>query len=246
MKKKGKLLFLTALTSVCVVSLTGCGGTLPEMTDDQANAIGEYAAVTLLKYDANSKSRLVDLAMLEKVEEIEQQPVQPVPETQGSDSVEPEQQPAVIDNTANVGEVMAASMEEFLELPDGMTLSYTGYEMTQSYREEGDLYFALEASAGKELMVISFSLENQSGEDKELRLIDLRNSYRVTVNDEYTRTALTTMLGNDLSTFIGTLKAGESRTLVLLIEVDPDKVPQVDTITLKFKNTETSFVQQVV
>lgn len=246
MKRKRKIL-LTA--GVCAILLSGCGSSLPDMTEDQVDAIGEYAAITLLKYDANSKSRLVDMATMEEVQKaLEEQRLPEEQETNlpSGDITEPEQQPAVIDNTGNAGNEMADSLEEFLELPEGMRIACTGYEVAQSYQEEGDMYFALEASAGKQLLVLSFALDNQSDEDRGLRFIDLQNSYRVTVNGDYTRTALTTMLDNDLATFMGTVKAGESRTLVLLLEIDPDKVPQVNTITLNFKNTQTSYTLQIV
>ena len=245
MKRESKILILAGVCAM--LSMAGCGSSLPDMTDEQVNAIGEYAAVTLLKYDANSKSRLVDQATLEQIELQEAQQVQAniEPEIIGGGKNDTEQQ-VVIDNTQDTGATMASSLEDFLELPAGMSLTYAGYEVGQSYQEDGDLYFSLEASAGKQLLILSFTLENQSGEDKELRLLDQRNSYRITVNDEYTRTALTTMLENDLATFIGTIRAGESRTMVLLTEIDPDKVAQVDTIAIKFKNMQTSYAQQVL
>lgn len=236
MKKKMKILL--AAGGVAAL-LTGCSSSLPDMTEDQVDAIGEYAAVTLLKYDANSKSRLVDLAVLEKAEEPQQLPQVQLPD---NDAKEPEKQQVVIDNTGNGGVTAASSLEEFMGLPDGMTLTYIGYDIVQSYQEEGDVYFALEASAGKQLLVLSFYLNNQTGAEQPMRLIDQHNSYRVTVNEDYTRTALTTMLNNDLSTYIETLSDGTGRQLVLLYEIDP---VQVDTITLKFKNTEATYTMQV-
>ena len=47
-----------------------CGNEIPDLTEEESQRIGEYAAVTLLKYDANNRSRLVDpevvIAKLEK------------------------------------------------------------------------------------------------------------------------------------------------------------------------------------
>ncbi len=240
MKRKGIVLTAGIGAVLGAMLLSGCGNTLPEMTDDQADAIGEYAAITLLKYDANSKSRLVDISVLEESAAPE------LPVITEPDPIQPETAetgPTVTDRTDPSGGVTAAtSLEEFMGLPDGMTLTYTGYDVVQSYQEEGDVYFALEASAGKQLLVLSFYLNNQTGAEQPMRLIDLHNSYRVTVNEDYTRTALTTMLNNDLSTYIETLSDGAGRQLVLLYEIDP---VQVDTITLKFKNTETTYTMQV-
>ena len=235
------------MAAACIGTLlfAGCGSTLPDMTDDQVNAVGEYAAMTLLKYDANSKSRLVDVSLLTEPEVQETIPVVPQPEITQPEQPEDTEQ-TVIDRTEGQDEAVSASLEEFLALPEGLLLTYSGDEVTQSYQEEGDLYFALEASAGKQLLILKFDMVNQSGADQEIRFIDQQNSYRVTVNEDYTRTALTTMLDNDMATFMGNIRAGESRTLVLLYEIDLDKLQQVDSLTIKFKNRETSYTSDVL
>ena len=57
---------------MCVMALgmTACGNEIPDLTEAESQRVGEYAAVTLLKYDANHRSRLVDpeivIAKLEK------------------------------------------------------------------------------------------------------------------------------------------------------------------------------------
>ena len=66
MKKKGFALLIT----ICMIfGLSACGeNVIPEMTDEELQAVGEYAAITLMKYDANQRSRLVDIALLEEEE----------------------------------------------------------------------------------------------------------------------------------------------------------------------------------
>jgi len=210
------------------------------------STVGEYAAITLLKYDANAKSRLVDLSMLEEQPIQETAPVIEEPDT-SQQQKDKEQEQTVIDKTGGQNSIpVAESMEKFLNLPAGVSLAYSGYEVAQSYREEGDLYFALEASAGKQLLILSFDLMNQSGTDQNIRLIDQHNSYRISVNSDYTRTALTTMLDNDMTTFMGDIKAGAERKLVLLIEIDPVQIPQVDSLSLQFKNSEMTYALQVL
>ena len=232
---------------VCAVMLAGCGNVLPEMSDSEMDAISEYAAITMLKYDANSKSRLVDWNNLPEPKE--EKPVILEPEVPVQESTEEPQASQGQDGATSQeaeGAAEASSIEEFLELPAGVGVSYVGYDVMQSYQQEDDLYFALEASAGKKLLVLSFDLQNLSGEDQNIRMIDKDNNYRITVNDSYTRTALTTMLDNDLSTFMGNVAVGESRRVVLLMEIDMDQVPQVDQILLKLKNDQTSFTWKLL
>ncbi len=50
------------IAAVMCAGLAGCGeNAIPDMTDEQVKMIGEYVAVTMMKYDANHRSRLVDL-----------------------------------------------------------------------------------------------------------------------------------------------------------------------------------------
>ena len=56
MKKR----FLSGLFFICFVFLlTGCGAQMPDLTDEQMDAVGEYAGLLLVKYDANNRIRLL-------------------------------------------------------------------------------------------------------------------------------------------------------------------------------------------
>lgn len=243
MKKK-----TVAVMCMMALLLTGCNSNFPDLTDEEAAAIGEYAAVTLLKYDANSRSRLVDLSQVEEeavAESVpESQPAPVVPkESEEPEVQQPEQEQPVINE---ITDNMAESMEAFLELPEGVTLSYVGYDVCQSYQEDSNLYFALEASTGKKLLVARFEIQNATAETQEINLLDRRDNYRLTVNDTYTRTALTTLLSGDMSTYLGTIEAGASEEVVLLIEVNEADAENVQSISLNLKNESKTYTIQLL
>lgn len=226
---------------ICAVLLTGCGAQLPELSDDEMNSVGEYAAITLLKYDANSKSRLVDLALLETEEAPSEESVsveESTEELQEAETEEPSSEIVVIDRTETNGKEVATSAEAFLELPDGVQLEYAGYDVVDNYQEEGQLYFALEASAGKKLLVSYFTLRNVTAENQNINILAQRNAYRITVNGSYTRSSLTTMLDNDMSTYVGVVASGAEKELVLLIEIDEEQANLIDNVTLEMKNEQ--------
>ena len=240
---------------VCMIPflLSGCNSEFPDLTDEQAKVIGEYAAVTLLKYDANSRSRLVDLSQVEEEPVAESTPeVENTPEVVKPEQ-EPPKEPEVTkpvepensnQNTENENTV--SSMEEFLELPEGVSVSYVGYDLSQSYQEEDSLYFTIEASEGKELLVAKFELTNDSSETQEINLLDRRDNYRLTVNESYTRTTLTTLLANDLSTYMGSIEPGVSKEVVLLVEVEVTDVTNVQSISLNLKNELKTYTIQLL
>ena len=246
MNKKG-----IGIMCLATMLLTGCGAALPDMTDEDANAIGEYAAITLLKYDANSRSRLVDLSQIEQSEEAQEPSVtepssaEPLPEEQPSaEPLDLENTPVTDTNTSEPE--MADSLESFFELPEGVSLLCTGYEFTQSYEGEENTHFALEATEGKELLVLQFTMQNQSGSSQEINIFDRRDNYRVSVNASDTRTALSTMLIEDLSTYKGALPDGGTEKLVLVFELEAAQTGSVESIVLSLKNDVNSYTIQVL
>ena len=82
MKKK---IVAAALAILMCLGTTGCGeNAIPNLDEEELQAIGEYTAVTLMKYDANRRSRLVELPeeTTEPTEPSEQVP-QETPEPSG-------------------------------------------------------------------------------------------------------------------------------------------------------------------
>ena len=73
--RKNRFLVI-GLSIILILGLSGCGSQIPDMTDEQREAISQYAVDLLLKYDTSQPSRLVDLGQLEKEEDTK--PVEPV------------------------------------------------------------------------------------------------------------------------------------------------------------------------
>ncbi len=237
--------FLCALA----LTMTACGNQIPDLTEEASQRIGEYAAVTLLKYDASNRSRLVDpdvvIAKLEKeaakaAQKEEQQQTQKPDGTDGSGAAEVE--------TPAAQEDITASMEEFFGLPEGVTLSYEEYQVADSYPEDGSTadYFALDASDGKKLVVLKFRMTNGSAQDENIDLLDSGSRYVITVNNSVRGNALPTMLPNDMSTYVDTLMAGAEQELVLLLEVDEETAADIQTISLRLRNASNEYTIQLL
>lgn len=222
-----------------VLMMTGCGTEFPEMTQEQTNQVGEYAAMLLLKYDANNRSRLVseevveqkDQELLEKAKKKAERDKQ----KQEAEEQKTENDADIINDNENM-QVTQISLEEFLDLPAGVSASYLGYITKQSYPEESDdSYFSLDASAGRELVVFSFSINNASGMDWEINFIDTGMSATLTLKDGTLKRALTTMLLDDMLTYKGNIADGASETVVIIFETDVDKVSEEGIKNLSLK-----------
>lgn len=226
MMKKSKRAALLATVAV-LLGLSGCGESeLPELTDENIQAIGEFTAVTLMKYDAHNRSRLVDMSLLE---ESEAEPVIPAP-TPAPEGMGPTDDTPVEDITQDI-----YTMEEVMGLPEGMIMAYAGQEVAAKYpAEDGQDYFIVTPTSGKQLLIIRFMMSNRSEQDQEIDVLATACSFQLSVNGGSFRRALTTMLLNDLSTYEGTIRAGESQETVLVMEID--ETEDVASVSFRVKN----------
>ncbi len=242
---------IAAVMCMMSVMLVGCGSGLPDMSESEMEAIGEYAAFTLLKYDANSRSRLVDLTEAEESaseDQVQGMPEESIVVPEENESASEESTPTVEVPTDDISEPenTCDSMEAFFELPEGMSVSCSGYDLCESYHEADNTYFVLDATAGKKLLVLQFGISNNTTEEQAVNFLSREDIYRITVNGTYTRTALMTMLSNDMSTYTGTIKGGECVETVLLIEVDSIEAENLHSITLNLKNESKTHTIQVL
>lgn len=250
--KKGNIK-MCAVSAVMVLLLTGCGSSIPDMTEEQESMVGEYAAMALLRHDANHRSRLVSYEevqarnLLEEQQEEERRAAGQQSEEESSEGMDP------VDDTpvTNIGQETdgnaVRSLEEFLGMPEGITVAYNGNSICDSYPEgeEEDIYFSLDASAGKHLLVLNFTIGNQSQAEQSVDLLSQNMTARVTVNGSYSRNALTTMLMDDLLTYAGSIPSGSSVNVVLLVELDSDVAENVSTVSLTLANVSDKYTVQL-
>lgn len=147
----------------------------------------------------------------------------------------------------DAGEDAIQTMEEFCELPEGVTILYTGAKVCDSYPETGEdsEYFALDASEGNQLLVLSFDVMNSQPISQTVDFLSQSPVIKLTVNNKVTRFALTTMLMDDMSTYKGEVPAEGKITLVLLAEVPSDEAAAVSSVRIHMKNEEQAFQLQL-
>ena len=218
--KKAKVLLCGVAAALL---MTGCGD-MPDLTQDETELISEYAVGVLLKYDTGHGRRLVDASGYEDpVEEEEPAPEEPAEDMEEESAPETQEPVEVVDVSQDEEETQPAvsSVEEYYGIPN-MMINYTGCEMVDSYpqEEEGAVpFFSLEASPGKQLLILKFNAQNLSGEDQQLNMLGYGATFRISVNGESSRGALATMLVNDMQTYDSLIPANSSVELVSIVEV---------------------------
>lgn len=215
MKKMNVLLCSVAAAFV----MTGCGE-MPELTQEESELISEYAVGVLLKYDTAYNNRLVDTPADDPAEEETELPEEENPEEEPEPEME---EPAEVVDVSQDEETQPAvsSVEEYYGIPNVM-ISYTGYELADSYppSEEGAVpVFSMDASAGTQLLVLKFNVQNTSGQDQQMNMLGYGATFRVSVNGEASKGALATMLVNDMQTYDDVIPANTSVEMVSIVEV---------------------------
>lgn len=234
MRKRGWAVLLIG----AALWLTGCGNEMPDLTDEQLEAVGEYTAQLLLSYDRNYQSRLVDAELLE-TEEVSEAPQEempqetPAPEESGMDPTE--DTPVVNLAEGEGGSQNTVSLEEALGLQSFMTLTYTGYEIADSYSEDASV--SIDAGTDSKLLVLHFTLQNQGEGTETADILHQNPVVRVSVNGISTY-SLTTLLENDLSVYQESLDPGESRETVILAEYDAQALQDVASVEINVKNED--------
>lgn len=234
-----------------VLLLSGCGTQMPNLTEEQNRQVAEYAAGLLMKYDTKHASRLLSDAELEKelarLQELARRKEelaaleQERKEEQEREKEQKEQalsEIPVIEQGANgpAGQYI----EDFYGI-DGITIRYQGYEITDAYPQGGEgVYFRMQASSGKKLLVVKFTASNNTAEEKSLDMISLMPRFKIGINGETARYALSTLLLDDLANYRGTLAAGEEVQLVLMAEVSEELAGNINSISLIMQNDSNS------
>lgn len=227
--KKGKKIAGVVLTMAVAGMLTGCVDNMPDLTDEQSQLIAEYAADLLLKYSPNYNTKLVDIEEITQEETDVSETKETEETTQGTkeeqstvEIVEPETNPQDVDFAEEEG------LQDF-------TLKYASYEISDSYPKDATGY-RVDATEGNSLLIVHFILTNESEESIECNFFEKNPSISVAVDGKRVK-AMSSMLDDDLTTYMDTVEAGEEKDLVVIFEVDSEQATSAD-ITMQFNTTE--------
>lgn len=209
-----QICFLCAVLAVSVLSLTGCAD-IKNLSEEQENEIAEYAAGVLLQNSDKYPYRLIAKEEKEVTETPTPMPATPTPTSaaaQASDAPQesqPEQTKATPEDSKK-----EVSLDDLYHLK-GVSILYTSYRLADKYGSS-----QIRAEQGKKLLVAEFSLKNNSGAKKKVKLIDRRKiTYQLNV-DGTTYSPQISLLENQLDYLETVIAKGKSQKAVLVFQVD--------------------------
>lgn len=233
--KKGKIIGVLAI-SACM--LTGCIDSMPDMTEEQSELVAEYAADMLLKYSPNYHYRIADEEEVASAEaEMET--------SQEEETTQEESQPSQDLSQTGSGETVSVGAETSVE--DGseydlatffgmeqFSIRYASCEITDAYpKAESGAGFSVTAPQGYNLLVLHFDVENLGEEAAQCDLFDQISKVTVNVNDAGYVQALSTLLTNDLTTYMEDIPAGEVADAVVAVPVEQTDLDEIQTAVMQ-------------
>lgn len=233
--KKGKIIGVLAI-SACM--LTGCIDSMPDMTEEQSELVAEYAADMLLKYSPNYHYRIADEEEVESAEaEMET--------SQEEETTQEESQPSQDLSQTGSGETVSVGAETSVEDGaeydlaaffgmDQFSIMYASCEVTDAYpNAESGVGFSVTAPQGYNLLVLHFDVENLGEEAAQCDLFDQISKVSVNVNDAGYVQALSTLLTNDLTTYMEDIPAGEVADAVVVVPVEQTDLDEIQTAVMQ-------------
>jgi hypothetical protein len=212
--KQARLLFIFGLMFL----LTGCVQKY-DYSEAQSDEAAEYIAGLLLENDKDYTQELMPIDDLMGTSSSDAS-------TSNDTSIDT---PTVATSSGNSTSASTAepekeySLTEVLGLKD-FELRYSDYKIMDTYPEDKSLdYFSITPTEGNQLVVISFMLTNTS---KKERTVDIKKAalkYQLDINDGTVYEPLFTVLENDLKYLNTSLKGGEEKPVILIVEVKKEK-----------------------
>jgi hypothetical protein len=250
---------IIALLCTGAVFLSGCMAVaMPELDASQQRMYAKYAAGTLMKYNLGSNMRVLDgLEFTLAEEEQEQKEEQEAARQQAKENYEEKKAESSSGSSSGGSSVSgnsasASAAEEnyiddigsFLGL-DQISIVYQGYYAADSYPEASDdMFFAMDATAGKKLIVVSFAVTNTGADTKNLDMLSRSLRFRLTIGDK-TVASQSTLLLDDLSAYQGDIAGGATENLVLIFEVSEEQAASTDSMELIVRTTDDKGVLQI-
>ena len=219
--------------------MTGCTELTP-LSEEETNMVAEYIAMLMLKYDDDYESKLTSTIEIKDNPSLADEEFTDLADEIGGENKEDEKTP---DDQTNSGDNQSSAGEQSqgVRIPpkdwesgestdinailgnDSFTVRYKGAEEYQSYPDnKTDNYFTLEATEGKKLVVVSFSIVNVSGAEAKYSMMDQDIYYRLDIKGESFIKPSMTLLTNDIQYIDVTLENKKATEAVAVFSVDKD------------------------
>ena len=233
--------------------ITGCGSTIPDLSEEQTELVTEYATGLLLKYNSIPGRSLLNDSQLEIEEKKEEeQREKEKKKEEAAQAYLAAQEAANSEKKSDVSLQTEEASDNIDDLAkfyglDGFSISYIGYQLCQSYPDEEreDFFLAMDATQGKQLCIVQFNVTNILSEEHEFDMFEKQGKFYLSIDGQDKVPAQSTLLLDDLASYKGVLSAENQEQMILVFEVE-QSIQQISTmeLTAKYDSKKGSIVLQ--
>ena len=254
--KKNKLVSLLMI-SMSLAMLAGCNTEKEEvnarivveeernmfgLTEGEQKIYAEYAAGVLMKYNAGSNMRVLEGRELVNQEAKEQAAREQAAKREQAAAeyaanAKKENDSKKENQSSGNGSSKGESVSYISDMAsatgnDSFSITYTGYEIADSYPSSGeDVFLAIDAAPGKVFLVTKYSVTNNSSQTEELDMFSKQAKFKVKLNGSNYKSQYTLLL-DDLSMYKDEIDAGATIDTVLIFEVPETAVSNMGDMVL--------------
>lgn len=216
--KKNSFRNLAVLSALCAVLTTGCSQGI-DINNEQNDIIANYAARVVVRTTKVNYLYTPDIK-------------EPQPGTSDDYNNEETQ-------TDEQGNVIAAKkdytlLSDYMKM-DGVEITYKDCVISDEYPNDGTALFVVEAEPGKKLVAVEYSLTNNTDNEVTYTVPDDGVIFRLKLDNSNSVMSFKTLLLNDFSNLKNfKLAAGESRTAVIVFQVDTEDADTLSKIDVRY------------
>ena len=113
---------------------------------------------------------------------------------------------------------------------NGLHFAYTGSEVRDSYTNN---VYDMVPNSGNKFYVMKFNVSNTSAADVDANILAMNPKFKATLNGAASADNDLTLVPEDLATFKGVIRAGESRELIILFQFGSGDLTNIQSTSLK-------------
>lgn len=215
-----KRLILSILLLISLLTFSACISKV-NATDEQSDALAEYMAGLLLKYDSNYNDTLIQQDIEDNSSIITvQTDNKNIAADDNTDALKASDKiSAKKADEEDSQKTKAYSLTEITQQKN-FDISYSGYKLAEFYPENPDkTYISIEADKDCRLLIIKFKIKNKTKKEKRINLSDSAISYQLDLNGEKIDKPWFTVFENDLQYINMKIKGKANAEAILIYQI---------------------------
>lgn len=226
-----KSIILTTTILGISVMLSGCAFQATELKEDEQDQVAAYCAQIVSKHDEGPDK---GLAVLPKTQQQETDSSAEITASDGSTDKTADTKKTDVSSDAKPVETKTFTEAVGIK---GVSILYRDAKTAGGY-SSNDVY-DLTPDKGNELLVVRLKLKNNTAKKIKIDMTSKNLKFQAAYGDETVDADLTLLL-NDLTTYQGTLKAKQSRNMVMLFQFTKGTIKDTSKVVYTVTNGDTT------